>query len=295
MKKINLLLLIVAIFVLAGCNDKPKEVKATDGAKQSESANVSNTNGDMLDKVIKSGTLNCGVVLDFPPMGYFDKNNKPAGFDVDYCNDLAKVLGVKANILNLTWGDRIPSLVSGKTDVVIGSTSDTLERAKSVGFTYPYFVFKFQVISHKDKNINSFDDLKGVKVGAALGTTYETEYLAYAEKKGWGKENYTAFKSENDAFLGLHQGKIDALISTNTNIATKLQTEEFKDFVAGPFVPNYDDVVGLIAKRSETAWINYLNLFLIHQIRDGRMNKAYNKHFGSDAPQSLIESLRDNK
>lgn len=256
---------------------------------------LSGLNADKLDDVIKSGKLNCGVVLDFPPMGYFDKNNKPAGFDVDYCHDLGKVLGVKTKVMNLAWGDRIPSLISGKTDVVIGSTSDTLARAKSVGFTYPYFVFKFQVISKKNKNVKSFDDLKNLKVGAALGTTYETEYLAYAKKKGWGKSNYTAFKNENDGFLGLHQGKVDVLISTNTNIATKLQTKEFKNYVAGPYVPNYDDVVGLIAKRSEIAWLNYLNLFLIHQIRDGGMNKAYNKHFGSDAPKSLIQSLRDNK
>ncbi|MGB3751683.1 MAG: transporter substrate-binding domain-containing protein [Arcobacteraceae bacterium] len=256
---------------------------------------VSSVSADQLDKIIKKGTLNCGVVLDFPPMGYFDKDNKPAGFDVDYCNDLAKAMGVEANVMNLTWGDRIPSLVSGKTDVVIGSTSDTLERAKSVGFTYPYFVFKFQVISKKSKNINKFADLKNVKVGAALGTTYEQEYLAYAKKNGWDTDNYTAFKSENDAYLGLYQGKIDALISTNTNIATKLQAKEFKDFVAGPFVPNYDDVVGIITKRDEIAWINYLNLFLVHQIRDGGMNKAYNKYFGSEVPADLIQSLRDNK
>ena len=250
---------------------------------------------DQLDTVIQRGTLNCGVVLDFPPMGYFDENNEPAGFDVDYCNDLGEALGVDVNVLNLTWGERIPSLVSGKTDVVIGSTSDTLERAKTVGFTYPYFVFKFQVIANEDKNIESFDDLKDLKVGAALGTTYETEYLAYAEQQGWGKDNYTSFKSENDAYLGLYQGKVDAIISTNTNIATKLRSEEFADFEAGPYVPNYDDVVGIIAKRGEVAWINYLNLFLVRQIRDGNMNEAYNKHFGTDAPADLIKSLRDNK
>lgn len=254
---------------------------------------VSSVSADQLDKVIKKGTLNCGVVLDFPPMGYFDKNNKPAGFDVDYCNDLAKAMGVKSNVMNLTWGDRIPSLISGKTDVVIGSTSDTLERAKSVAFTYPYFVFKFQTISKK--SIKSFDDLKNLKVGAALGTTYETEYLAYAKKQGWGKSNYTSFKSENDAYLGLYQGKVDVIISTNTNIATKLQTNEFKNYKAGPYVPNYDDVVGLIAKRSETAWVQYLNLFLVHQIRDGGMNDAYKKYFGSEVPADLIQSLRDNK
>jgi len=250
---------------------------------------------DKLDEVIKKGTLNCGVVLDFPPMGYTDKNNKPAGFDVDYCIDLAKVLGVKANILNLTWGDRIPSLISGKTDVVIGSTSDTLERAKSVGFTYPYFVFKFQVISKKGVKMDSFDDLKNVKVGAALGTTYETEYFKYADANGWGRSNYTSFKSENDAFLGLYQGKVDALISTNTNIATKLASGQFDGFVAGPYVPNYDDVVGLIAKRGEVAWINYLNLFLVHQIRSGRLDALHVKHFGTPVSADMIQSLRDNK
>ena len=256
---------------------------------------LTTAHADQLDTVIKRGTLNCGVVLDFPPMGYFDQDNNAAGFDVDYCNDLAAALGVKSNVLNLTWGDRIPSLISGKTDVVVGSPSDTLERAKSVGFSSPYFVFKFQVFSKSGSNINSFDDLKNVKVGAALGTTYETEYLAYAKAQGWGDSNYTAFKSENDAFLGLYQGKVDAIISTNTNIATKLKTAEFKDYAAGPFVPNYDDVVGLIAKRSELAWINYLNLFLVHQIRDGKLNEHYNQHFGSDAPADLIQSLRDNK
>lgn len=250
---------------------------------------------DQLDDVINRGTLNCGVVLDFPPMGYTDKDNKPAGFDVDYCNDLAKVLGVESNVINLTWGDRIPSLISAKTDVVIGSTSDTLARAKSVGFTYPYFVFKFQVLSKKGVKMTSFDDLKDVKVGAALGTTYEQEYFAYADAKGWGRSNYTSFKSENDAFLGLHQGKIDALISTNTNIATKLTSGQFDDFIAGPYVPNYDDVVGLIVRRNELAWKNYLNLFLIHQIRDGRLNELHVKHFGTPVSTDMVQSLRDNK
>jgi len=255
----------------------------------------SSANADKLDDVISRGTLNCGVVLDFPPMGYTDKDNQPAGFDVDYCDDLAKVIGVKSNVINLTWADRIPSLISAKTDVVVGSTSDTLARAKSVGFTYPYFAFKFQVISKKGVKMASFDDLKNIKVGAALGTTYEVEYFEYADSQGWGRDNYTSFKSENDAYLGLYQGKVDALISTNTNIATKLASGQFDNFVAGPYVPNYDDIVGLIAKRDELSWINYLNLFLVHQIRDGRLNELHIKHFGTPVSPEMIQSLRDNK
>jgi polar amino acid transport system substrate-binding protein len=35
---------------------------------------------DKLDDVIDAGVLRCGVVLDFPPIGYRDANNEPAGF-----------------------------------------------------------------------------------------------------------------------------------------------------------------------------------------------------------------------
>ena len=51
---------------------------------------------DKLDDVIDAGVLRCGVVLDFPPIGYRDANNEPAGFDVEYCNDMAAALEVDA-------------------------------------------------------------------------------------------------------------------------------------------------------------------------------------------------------
>lgn len=54
---------------------------------------------DKLDDIISAGTLRCAVVLDFPPMGSRDDANNPVGFDVDYCNDLAKALGVTAEIV----------------------------------------------------------------------------------------------------------------------------------------------------------------------------------------------------
>ncbi len=36
-------------------------------------------NADKLDDVISNGELRCGVVLDFPPIGYRDSNNQPGG------------------------------------------------------------------------------------------------------------------------------------------------------------------------------------------------------------------------
>jgi polar amino acid transport system substrate-binding protein len=54
---------------------------------------IATAQADKLDDIIGSGKLRCAVTLDFPPMGFRDAGNNPAGFDVDYCHDLAKILG----------------------------------------------------------------------------------------------------------------------------------------------------------------------------------------------------------
>jgi polar amino acid transport system substrate-binding protein len=238
---------------------------------------------DKLDKILSKGKIRCGVVLDFPPMGYRDAKNKPAGFDVEYCKDLSKALGVKLELKSMSFAQRLPALNAGKVDVVIGSTSDTLERAKSAGFTMPYFVFKLQVMTKKDSGIKTFADLKGKKITAALSTTPETEFLKNAKSMGWDEAKYFSSKSESDTHLALLQGKADAIVTTDTTIAELLKLPKYKDYVAGPFVPNYDDFVSIIAKRTEYGLINYLNLFIHQQVRTGRY-KELNKMFYGNSP-----------
>ena len=71
---------------------------------------------DKLDDVINNGTLRCGVVLDFPPIGFRDADNNPVGFDVEYCKDLAKALEVDFEILPVTWAERLPVIVTNRAD-----------------------------------------------------------------------------------------------------------------------------------------------------------------------------------
>ncbi|MCX8953718.1 transporter substrate-binding domain-containing protein, partial [Ruegeria sp. NA] len=135
---------------------------------------------DTLDDVVDRGTLRCGVVLDFPPIGYRDANNEPAGFDVEYCNDLAAALEVEAEILPLTWAERLPVIVTGRADVVFGATSDSLERARTVGFTIPYAIYYAQGVVNAESGIETFEDIRGKRVAAAIGTVPEQEWLKIA-------------------------------------------------------------------------------------------------------------------
>ena len=140
---------------------------------------------DKLDDVIDEGVLRCGVVLDFPPIGYRDANNEPAGFDVEYCKDLAAALEVDHEIIAVTWAERLPLIVTNRGDVVFGGTSDTLSRAKTVGFSIPYAIYYAQGVVNSSSGIKTFEDMRGKRVAAAVGTVPEQEWLEIA--KQWGE------------------------------------------------------------------------------------------------------------
>jgi polar amino acid transport system substrate-binding protein len=243
---------------------------------------------DKLDDVIDNGKVRCGVVLDFPPIGYRDANNEPAGFDVDYCKDLATAMDVDYEIIPLTWAERLPSIVSNRADVVFGGTSDTLERAKTVGFTIPYAIYYAQAVVTKESGITSFADMKGKRVGAAVGTVPEIEFLKIA--KEWGMENlYQGFQSENEVFLAVAQGKIDAGITTNT--AVKPITNQYDTIVAGPRMPWTTDYTSVVGPRKDFGWLNYLNLFVTQQVRSGRYQELWGKYVGGEAPELRIPGV----
>ena len=243
---------------------------------------------DKLDDVIDEGLLRCGVVLDFPPIGYRDANNDPAGFDVEYCKDLATALEVDFEILPLTWAERLPVIVTNRADVVFGATSDTLSRAKTVGFTIPYAIYYAQAVVGKDSGVVTFDDLKGVRVAAAVGTVPEQEFLKYAEK--WGTEDlYQGYQSENEVFLAVAQGKVDVGLTTNT--AVKPVVDQYDTIIAGPRMPWTTDYTSVVGPRKDVTWLNYLNLFVTHQVRSGRYQELWGRFVGGAVPELRIPGV----
>jgi len=233
---------------------------------------------DKLDDIIGSGKLRCAVTLDFPPMGFRDEGNKPAGFDVDYCSDLAKVLGVEPEVVETPFPDRIPALVSGRADVIVASTSDTLERAKTVGMSIPYFAFNMVVLTREDTGIDKYDDLKGRPVGNTSGT-FEAIALE-KDVKGWGEGSFRAYQSQNDTILAVAQGHVDATVVTNTVAASTIKSGKYKGLKIAGDAPYVIDYVSLAAKRSEYGLMNYLNLFVNQQVRSGRYAELYEKWVG---------------
>ncbi len=244
-----------------------------------------NASADKLDDILAAGTLRCGIMLDVPPVGMRDNDNNPIGYDVDFCNDMAAALGVEADIVETPAPDRIPAILSGRVDIGIASATNTLERAKSVAFSIPYQIWEVAIaVAADNTDINSYEDIRGKTIGTVRGTTPEVALLADLER--WGDDTkYIAYGSNAEQFLALSQGKVDAIIEANAIFGeyVKGQGEGVIRICCGvPTAPS--DWTGLMVSRKDQGLLNWVNLFVWHQWKNGRTDELYRQWFGFPAP-----------
>lgn len=244
---------------------------------------TSDAAADKLDDIISSGKLRCGAMLDFPPAGFRDANNNPAGFDVEYCQDMAKALGVEPEIVETPSPQRLPALVSGQVDISIGSVTATLERAKTVLFSNTYLAYKLTVVAPKGSDIKKWEDLKGKTVAVVRGTTPEIEYMKHCQTwaEGCKAESYG---SNGDQMLAFTQGKVDAAIEANSFIGALLRTEQGANMDICCDVPNFTDWISIAVPRGEQGLRDWINLFIFYQVDTGRYAELYTKWFGGTPP-----------
>lgn len=237
---------------------------------------------DKLDDIISSGKLKCGVMLDVPPVGMRNNNNEPIGYDVEFCKDMAAALGVDPVFVETPGPDRIPAILSGRVDVGVASATASLERAKSVAFSIPYQIWDLGVAVSADSSISSYEDLKNKKVGTVRSTSGEAAVLDELKSRG---NKVISYNSNAEQFLALKQGKVDAIIESNAifgEYAKGAGKGIMKVCCSVTTAPS--DWTGLMVNRSHHGLLNWVNLFVWHQWKNGRTDELYREWFGYPAP-----------
>ena len=69
-----------------------------------------------------------GIDANYPPFAYVDETGKPAGFDVDSMNWIAKKMGFTVEHKPMDWDGIIPALLAKKIDMVCSGMSISPER-----------------------------------------------------------------------------------------------------------------------------------------------------------------------
>lgn len=128
-----------------------------------------------------------GIDANYPPFAYVDKNGKPAGFDVDAMNWIAKEMGFEVVHKPMEWSTIVQSVVAKKIDIVMSGMTITDERKKQVNFSMPYWTVEngFVVKADSDLTAEAILASKG-RVGYQSGTS-EGKWLKEAnDKEAWG-------------------------------------------------------------------------------------------------------------
>jgi len=153
--------------------------------------------------------LTVGMELAYPPFEMSDKNGNPQGVSVDFAKALGEYLGREVVIENTAWSGLIPSLKTGKIDLIISSMTITKERQRSINFSIPYAQSSLAILANKNSGVSNIDDLdkKGKKVAVKKGSTGHV-YVS----KNFKNADVLVFDKENACVLEVVQGKVDGFL-----------------------------------------------------------------------------------
>ncbi|MDX6765835.1 MAG: transporter substrate-binding domain-containing protein [Candidatus Methylacidiphilales bacterium] len=159
--------------------------------------------------LVAAPPLRVGMELSYPPFEMTDEQGRPTGVSVDMAAALAKELGRTLEISNIAFDGLIPSLKTGKIDLIISSMTANEERARSIAFSDPYLTTGLGLLVTRHSTLSGVGalDEKGRRVAVKKGTTGHL----YAVKH-FQKADLLIFDKESAAVLEVGQGKADAFI-----------------------------------------------------------------------------------
>ena len=219
-------------------------------------------------EIKKSGELIIGVFSDKAPFGYIDKNGNYRGYDIYFAERLAKDLGVKPKYISLEPANRTEYAKTGKVDIILANFTVTKERAEQVDFALPYMKVAIGVVSPKNQNITSVEQLKGKKLIVAKGTTAETYFT-----ENHPEIELLKFDQYSETYSALLDKRGDAFSTDNTEVlAWAMKNPEYK---VGITHLGKDEVIAPAVQKGNKELLDYINNEIKESAKENFFHKDY--------------------
>jgi len=237
-----------------------------------------------VEQIAKRGVIKVGMDV-FVPWAMKDKKGELIGFEIDIAKKFAEDMGVKIEFVPTKWSGIIPSLITGKFDVLIGGMTITTQRNLKINFTRPYYYTEQGLMAHKKKaagfKVSDFNS-PGVTIAARLGST-----AAVAAKQQFPKAKLRLFDDEPAAVQELRNGNVHAMVS-----AQPLPSSTALEYPDTIMV--YDEVmmleaIGIGIRKSDNDTLNLINNWIEINRNNGWIQGRYAYWFKSQDWKSLIE------
>jgi general L-amino acid transport system substrate-binding protein len=234
-----------------------KVVLSTLGVALTSSLMVSTAQaGEVLDRVMEKGFVQCGVSQGLPGFSNTDEKGNWTGLDVDYCRAVAAAVFGDADAVKytpLSAKERFTALQSGEIDLLSRNTTWTQTRDTSLGINFTAVTYYdgqgFMV--RKDLGVTSALELDGASVCTNQGTTTELNMADYFSANGMSYEP-VVFEKADEVVAAYDSGRCDVYTTDASGLAaqrTKLEAPDehmvLPEIISkeplGPAVPHGDD------------------------------------------------------
>lgn len=231
-----------------------------------------------LGDVLSSQTLRAGINPTLPPFGLFNDRNEIDGFDADIARELARLMNVDLEIVQVGSPDRIPFLQADRIDMVLGAITRTVARALVIDYTIPLHTQTVAVLTKDDTAvpINSLADLNNsavrlVQVRGTIGVPWIEANAPEAQ--------LTLLDNYPDTFRAMAQGRADAMVDVVESVVIPMRQVEGVNWrILDETISN--TWVGIGVQKGNHSLRDFLNIALFELHQSGFVEATWERWFG---------------
>ncbi|WP_395673534.1 substrate-binding periplasmic protein [Phenylobacterium sp.] len=205
----------------------------------------------------KSGGFVVGSTATGVPFSFLDvRTNGLTGAMVDIAKAVAAEAGFPVEMQVSSFSALIPSLTARKIDIIAAAMLRTPEREKVVDFSTPVYAYGGAIVAPVAEagRFNSLQQLKGLRVGAQVGTRFVDQLDAA------GVEGLKTYDSLADILRDLRLGRLDIAYGDEPIIRYYLRVTRSETLaIAAGYRPAELEEVGLIVRKGEVELLKRLN------------------------------------
>ncbi len=231
--------------------------------------------------IAQRGSINTAIVPNYPPLEYRDPaSGELAGFDVELGQAIAAKLGSKIAWQETSFEQMLPSLATGRIDIVLSGMTDLATRHETASFVdYMKTGPQFFVRAARKAEFPDMTSLCGKSVGASRRTSTPKEITAWSDAHcvaaGKPAINFVGTEGSADARTQLKQGRIDAAAQGSETLPYIMEQEPNIFFPVGaPFSVSYN---GIAVKKGDAVLVKAISDGLGEMMADGSYAKLLAK------------------
>lgn len=201
----------LALTACAGGTDDPAANDATEGAGEADET----LHALLPEAVREAGVVSVGTEAYYPPYEFVDADGATIiGLDIDLLDAVTARLGIAYELDNVAFDTLLPSLDSGRYDLVVAGITDTAARQANYDFVN-YFAADQAIIvaAGNEVGIGAMSDLCGLTVSVLVDSTQQTLLEEQSAQCAGDPIDVLTQQTDTEALTQVQTGRADALLT----------------------------------------------------------------------------------